>query len=179
MRTACLSIAILLAALALGSCQRNAGVPMGTYRAVLTVPGGDLPFGLELTKEGSATVGYIVNGRERLKLTEIQITGPHLEIRMPGYENVLTADASGNQLEGEVLLVKAHEKNQHIPLHATLGENYRFFKTAPADVKDVSGRWAAKFVDDDGASENLIGEFSQSHGIVSGTFLTDNGDHRF
>jgi peroxiredoxin len=170
---------MLLAALALGGCQRDAAVKMGTYRAVLTLPGGDLPFGLELAKEGPKTVGYIVNGQERLKLTEIKISGPHLEIRMPGYENVLTAEASGDVLQGEVLLIKPHDKNQHVPLHATLGESYRFFKTAPADARDLSGRWAATFVDDAGASENLIGEFSQSQGIVSGTFLTDNGDHRF
>jgi peroxiredoxin len=181
MKTAFLSIAIFLAVLVLGGCQRERaqGVKLGTYRAVLTLPGGDLPFGLELAREGSATIGYIVNGQERLKLTEVKITGPHLEIRMPGYENVLTADAAGDQLQGEVLLIKPHDKNQHIPLHATLGENYRFFKGAAADAKDLSGRWAAKFVDDGGASENLIGEFSQSQDVVSGTFLTDNGDHRF
>src|SRR3974390_920230 len=175
MRTAYLGISIFLAALALSGCQRDdalgpakngaakgeaaPGVQMGIYRAVLTLPGGDLPFGLELAKEGSATIGYLVNGQERLKLTEIKITGPHLEIRMPGYENVLTADAAGNQLQGDVLLIKPHDKNQHIPLHATYGVTYRFFKTPPADVKDLSGRWAAKFVDDAGASENLIGEF--------------------
>jgi thiol-disulfide isomerase/thioredoxin len=181
MKTAALSISIFLAAMALCGCQRESaqGVNMGTYRAVLKLPGGDLPFGLELAKEGSATVGYIVNGQERLKLTDVKILGPHLEIRMPGYENVLSADAAGNQLRGEVLLVKPHGKNQHIPLLATLGENYRFFQGVPADNKDLSGRWAATFVEDGGASENLIGEFSQSHDVVTGTFLTDNGDHRF
>src|SRR3974390_1245736 len=119
MRTASMSISLLLAALALSGCQRDGAVKMGTYRAWLTVPGGELPFGLELAKEGSKTIGYIVNGQERLKLTEIKITGPHLEIRMPGYENVLTAEAAGDQLQGEVLLIKPHDKNQHIPLRAT------------------------------------------------------------
>jgi thiol-disulfide isomerase/thioredoxin len=166
----------------LGACAQGAaapGVKMGAYRAVLQLPGGDLPFGLELAKEGSATVGYLVNGQERLKLTEIKIAGSHLEIRMPGYENVLSAQAAGDQLQGEVLLIKPHGKNQHIPLHARLGRSYRFFDGAAADSPDMSGRWAAQFTDDGGASEKLIGEFSQSHDVVSGTFLTDNGDHRF
>jgi thiol-disulfide isomerase/thioredoxin len=186
MKLARLGFSIVVAAMTLGACQRDGaqgaaapGVKMGTYRAVLQLPGGDLPFGLELAKEGSATVGYLVNGQERLKLTEIKIAGPHLEIRMPGYENVLTADAAGDQLQGEVLLIKPHGKNQHIPLHASLGQSYRFFDGAAADGADVSGRWAANFTEDGGASERLLGEFSQSHDVVSGTFLTDNGDHRF
>jgi thiol-disulfide isomerase/thioredoxin len=35
------------------------------------------------------------------------------------------------------------------------------------------------FIDDSGATEKAVGEFSQSHDVVTGTFLTDTGDHRF
>ncbi len=76
---------------------------MGTYRVVLQVPGGELPFGLELESQGATTVGYLVNGKERLMLDEVKIDGTHLEIRMPGYETRLIADAAGDQLHGEVI----------------------------------------------------------------------------
>ncbi len=62
-------------------------VKMGTYRVVLQMPGGELPFGLELEAAGFSTVGYLINGQERLLLNEVKIAGSHLEIRMPGYEN--------------------------------------------------------------------------------------------
>jgi thiol-disulfide isomerase/thioredoxin len=183
------------AALALAACHRgdapataatgNNDMRMGTYRVVLQTPGGELPFGLELAQKDSALVGYLINGPERLLLSDVKITGSHLEIRMPGYENVLTADADGNQLRGEVFLVKPNGKNQHVPLRATLGENYRFFEKAAdsdktaSEAADVSGRWAVKFVDDSGAPEAAVGEFSQSHDVVSGTILTTTGDHRY
>jgi thiol-disulfide isomerase/thioredoxin len=156
------------------------GVKLGIYRAVLTLPNGELPFGLELVKEGSATVGYLLNGKERLKLSEVKINGSHLEIAMPGYENRLTADASGGQLSGEVVLDKLNAKNQHVPLKAQLGQTYRFFESSASDNADVSGRWAVTFVEKEGAKpEVAVGEFSQSHDVVTGTFLTDTGDHRY
>jgi thiol-disulfide isomerase/thioredoxin len=181
----------IVATLALAACQRSEApasaapgvsndVKMGTYRAVLETPGGELPFGLELAQKDGKPVGYLINGQERLLLTDVKIAGSHLEIAMPGYENVLKADAAGNQLQGEVFLVKLHEKNQHVPLRATLGDDYRFFKTPASDNADVSGRWAVKFIDDsNGEAEVALGEFTQSHDAVSGTMLTTTGDHRY
>ncbi len=67
-------------------------VKMGTYRVVLQTPGGELPFGLELAHKDSKPVGYLINGEERLLLSDVKISGPHLEIAMPGYLNVLKAE---------------------------------------------------------------------------------------
>src|SRR5271167_4078681 len=50
-------------------------VQMGVYRAVLALPAGELPFGLELTRDGAATVGYLLNGKERVRLDEVAVTG--------------------------------------------------------------------------------------------------------
>ena len=176
-------------ALALSACHQgdapaaavslSTDVKMGTYRVVLQTPGGELPFGLELKQQDSRPVGYLINGPERLLLSDVKITGSHLEITMPGYENVLKADTTGNELQGEIFLVKPNAKNQHVPLHATLGDTYRFFDHPASDNADVSGRWAMKLIDDSGAPEAVVGEFSQAHDVVSGTILTSTGDHRY
>jgi thiol-disulfide isomerase/thioredoxin len=183
---------LVVGAAALTACHRQSplsearadapatGVVLGTYRAVLSLPGGDLPFGLELAQEGPAAVAYLLNGGERLEVTEVTIAGPHLDIRMPGYENRLIADAKGDELQGEIILDKMGGKQQRIPLHAKLGQGYRFFDAAGGAAGDVSGRWAVNFIDDaDGKPEAAVGEFTQSHDIVRGTFLTATGDHRF
>jgi thiol-disulfide isomerase/thioredoxin len=186
----------LLAALALAACGREAqqsrsaadlsaggsaaaGPSMGTYRAVLQLPAGELPFGFDLEHEGTGVVGYLLNGKERVKLTEVTVAGPHLDIRMPGYENRLSADAKGDRLVGEVVLSKSGAKEQHIPFHAQQGQEYRFFEKTAANAPDVSGRWAVKFTDDDGKPEAAVGEFTQSQDVVSGTFLAETGDHRY
>ena len=190
LRVLALSV-LALSALGLSGCHREspesaaaaAGTPpevrMGMYRAVLTLPGGELPVGLDLEREGGATVAYLQNGPERLKVDEATVAGAHLEIRMPGYENRLVADAVGDELQGEVILVKLGGKQQHIPLHARRGAAYRFFPSAATDNADVSGRWAVTFTDEGGKPEAAVGEFSQSHDVVTGTFLTDTGDHRY
>ena len=163
------------AALAAGSESIRPGI----YRVVLQLPGGDLPFGLELARSGPGWVGFLVNGGERVKLSEVAVDGAHLEIKMPGYENRLTAEAKGDRIEGELVLDKLGGKDQHIPLRAQFHQTYRFFPHSSPGRADLSGRWAVTFTDDTGATENAVGEFSQSRGIVTGTFLTDTGDHRF
>src|ERR1700761_203934 len=139
--------AALLAMLALSGCQKSAapGVQMGTYRGVLTVPGGELPFGMVLEQQGPTVSGYLINGPERLPLTEVKVSGAHLEISMPGYENRLIADASGPTLHGEVVLDKLGGKQQHVPFQAQLGQEYRFFPSATTDTPSVAGRWAVTF----------------------------------
>ncbi len=180
LKTQHLAASIFVAVLSLAGCHREApAVKMGTYRVVLQVPGGELPFGLELESQGATIVGYLVNGKERLLLNEVKIDGAHLEIRMPGYETRLTADAAGDQLHGEIYLDKLGGKDQHIPLTATWGVGYRFFANSAANHADMSGRWAVTLIDDSGASEIAVGEFAQSGDIITGTFLTPTGDQRF
>jgi thiol-disulfide isomerase/thioredoxin len=186
--------ALALGAVNLGACQKapqaaapgvngapgiNAApmVKMGMYRAVLETPGGELPFGLELAQQG--TTGYLLNGKERVSLSEIKIDGSHLEIRMPGYETRLSADALGDHLTGEIFLDKLGGKDQHIPLRAALGQDYRFFPAPVNAGADLSGRWAVNLTDDDGNKEAAVGEFAQSKGEITGTFLTATGDQRF
>jgi peroxiredoxin len=161
------------------------GIKSGNYRVVLQSPGGDLPFELDLARDGGAWGGYLVNGKERLRLNEVAVSGSHMEIKMPGYENRLVADANGDQLQGELVLDKLGGKDQHIPLRAQLSaQPYRFFPESsglqPTRGKtDVSGRWSVIFAEDDGKTAAAVGEFTQSRDVVSGTFLTDTGDHRF
>jgi thiol-disulfide isomerase/thioredoxin len=168
----------------LAGCQRNTpsaaqSVQMGTYRVALATPGGELPFGLTLEKRGDATVAYLLNGPERLEVTDVRIDGNHLDIKMPGYENRLIAEATGDQLVGEIELDKLNGQNQHVPLQARLGDSYRFFPQPGSGHADLSGHWSVTFHDSDGTSEPAVGEFTQSQDVVTGTFLTTTGDHRY
>jgi peroxiredoxin len=174
--------------LGLAACQRESapvaatpppGVQLGTYRVALKVPAGEVPFGLELAREAGQPVAYLLNGPEKMRVAEVVIDGAHLTIKMPGYQNVLSADATGNTLAGELVLSKPNAKDQHIPLTAELGQTWRFFATPSSDNADVAGRWAATFVDDSGEKEVAVGEFTQAHDAVTGTFLADTGDHRY
>ena len=145
----------LLLLLTLAACARNDGADTaappwtGDYRAALQLPGGELPFALSITEEQGRLVGWIANGDERLRIDETTVSGGELTLRMPGYENRITARQRGGQLQGELFMVKAKGKHQRIPFTALRGAPPRFFPQAAEPGGDVSGRWATTFTDDE------------------------------
>jgi thiol-disulfide isomerase/thioredoxin len=175
------SLAVLLVAVALASgCgSRSRELQPGSYRAALELPAGELPFGLDVAREDGAVVLYLVNGEERLRVTEVEVVEGQLTARMPGFENTLTARVRGRKLEGEVALLRAGGERQVLPFKAELGQAWRFFETPLTDNADVAGRWSVTFTDDDGRTSPGVAEFAQSFERVTGTILTPTGDHRF
>lgn len=194
-----LFVAVLLAATALVGCgtrddgnsavTRGAGaapLATGAWRGALALPGGELPFGLEIETEGDSIRAVLVNGSERTRVDEVTIDGSTLTMRMPGFENTLSATIAGDTLRGEVLMVKLGAKNQRIPFTAKHGQDWRFARDAQAAAPDAtaaaeadfSGRWAVEFGEGDKRTRG-VGEFTQLGSRVTGTFLTATGDHRF
>jgi thiol-disulfide isomerase/thioredoxin len=181
-------IARLAAALALvgaavvvasGCRPRGHDLQPGSYRAVLEVPGGELPFALDVAREESGFVLYLVNGRERVRVPEVVADAGRLTARMPGYENTLTAKISGGDLEGEVTLIRAGGEKQVLPFHAELGKTWRFHEKPLTDNADFAGRWSVTFTDDKGKASPGVAEFVQKFEAITGTVLTPTGDHRF
>jgi len=153
----------------------------GLWRAVLQVPGGDLPFGLEFATEQGRRHAVLINGDDRVRIDEIKIDGERITLRMPGYENRIEASFKEDSMEGTLTMIKSGGKPQIIPLTARYGEQWRF--TAPQDspvapAVNLSGRWAWQFVDGD-KSYPAVAEFKQVDAIVTGTVMTPTGDHRF
>lgn len=185
-----LAAAAWVAAWALAACSGGgpAGEPqeaaagpirLGTWRATLQLPGGELPFGLEIAREGERYVAFLVNGAERVRVPEVTVADGRLEMRMPGLENTLSARIAGGTLAGEVVLVKRDGRNQVIPFAARHGASHRFVARPLTDNADLSGRWSVTFTEESGREYTAVGEFTQSHHEVTGTFLTPTGDHRY
>src|SRR3954447_25431291 len=64
----------LLALIQLSGCSSQVSEPtVGQYRAVLELPGGEAPFGLEVARENNAFVLYLQNGNERTRVPEVSI----------------------------------------------------------------------------------------------------------
>lgn len=182
------ALVIILSVAILGGCgskpgdaaQADGPIALGDYRATLTLPGGELPFGLEVARDGGRHALYLENGTERLKVPEVAIEGDTLTARMPGFENHLTAKIDGSRLTGTLVLVKRGGKEQRVPFAARHGVDYRFFDSAAAERADLSGRWAVTFAGEPGdAPSPGVAEFRQEKDIVTGTILTPTGDHRY
>lgn len=175
------------ALLLLAGCGRAPGesappprseVALGAYRAVLTVPGGELPFRLDLAQENGATVAYLTNGAERVRIPETKLSGTKLELAMPGYSNRIVAEATPQGLSGHAIMVRRNAQEVRIPFKASAGRTYRFHAN-PGGGVNVAGRWAVTFANADGTTEPAVAELAQEGTTVTGTFLTPTGDHRF
>ena len=169
---------VVLAALAFaiqGCGSRSHELEPGSYRAVLESPGGELPFGLDVAREESGLVVYLVNGKERVRVPEVVVEAGKLTARMPGYENALTATISGDELEGEVTLVRAGGQKQSMPLTARRDQTWRFYEEPLTDNAEFAGRWSVTFTGDKGKTSPGVAEFEQLFGALTGTILTPIG----
>ena len=164
------------------ACHRGANAPQswsGDWRVALQLPGGELPFGLELRDSGGRLQATVVNGAERIPVTEVALENGALELRLPGLDTVLEARQQRGRLEGTVTMIKKHAVKQAIPFVATRGSDYGFFADHPVAAAQVAGRWAVTFTDEDGIESIGVGEFRQDGANVEGTFLTPTADHRY
>ena len=138
--------------LGLAACQRSAvgrrparrggnDVKMGTYRVGAADAGRRAAVWPGAYAEGSATVGYLINGQERLHLSEVKI----YRLASGDSHARLSRTCSrpmrpGNELQGEVFLGKAQRQEPARAAARDLGRDIIDSSTHPAsDNADVVG----------------------------------------
>ncbi|HTQ79385.1 MAG TPA: TlpA disulfide reductase family protein [Thermoanaerobaculia bacterium] len=165
---------------------------VGQWRAALGTPGGELPFGLRITRVGPRLRAVVENGSEEAPFSSVEQKGDRLVLRFDWYDSQITAQITphGDKMVGTWTRTEPGGPCQ-LPFHAVRGPDPRFPPVAAtgsvratkllgdeAAMPSVSGEWSAQFVDSDGTSP-AQGEFHQEGGKVTGTFLTPLGDYRY
>ncbi len=152
---------------------------VGTWRAVLTLAGGELPFTLKVDEHEGHLRAEALNGEEKARFDSVRVESSGVVLRFDVYDSEIRANLSPDaaSLTGEWW--KAGRTR--LPFAATRGDSRRFLPGADAGRKDapsVAGAWSAVFKRRNG-DEPARGEFSQTGERVRGTFLTPTGDHRY
>lgn len=181
-RLALLCVGLVAAMFVLGGCGKRGGTTdlHGTWRAVLLVPGGDLPFGLEIGREHGKDVAWLLNGPERAKVTDVSIDDDQVSMGMPGYPHRLEAKLEDGKLVGDVDFLRPGGKHVKTRLVAERGITWRFFPASLPSNADFSGRWLLTFTDPDSGDKSTgIAELGQRGHVVTGTVLRDSGDDRY
>ena len=153
-------------------------IATGIWRGVLSTPGGELPFQLEVNKTPSSYTLTVINGAERLTLDEITLRNDSLLARFPVYESELQLKINNDQSMEGVFVNLTRKTNGTIPLKLTFGKSFRFPESAAPAVK-LEPRYEVTFGKGTADSSSAIGVFSQTDKKVTGTFLTSSGDYRF
>ncbi|MCG8435604.1 MAG: TlpA family protein disulfide reductase [Gammaproteobacteria bacterium] len=160
--------------------QQDVEPAKGIWRAEIELPGGILPFQLEIS--GAQTGGYeafYVNGEERVPVREFSIRGNELAFVMPAFNSRIRARLENDKLTGELSVIKTGAEEQLMPFRAVYDKHHRFFEMLQPPQINVAGRWEVVFVDDEGVETEAVGEFQQDGSQVYGTFLTPTSDYRY
>ncbi len=155
----------------------------GPWRAWLDSPGGELPFGLELARDGAAWTAAIINGSERLNVPIVRQAGHTIALELDYFDASIHAAVSheGTRLDGEWKRRSGPDSWAQLPFHATAGHAPRFkpltISESSASRTSIDGRWRVTF---DRSRDPAVGLFEQAgDGTVTGTFLTTTGDYRY
>ncbi len=155
---------------------------IGKWRGVLHSPGGELPFGIEITQDNGIYSTKILNGPERVDTSSTTFENNHLLISMSWFDAVIEAKMidGGRKLSGTwEKTASGQNKSSSLPFTASRGYEHRFMQeTHQAKITAATGSWKVVFSDEDSDSK-AIAEFSQEGQIVNGTFLTATGDYRY
>lgn len=175
-------VVLIFTLVAVSGCEgRSPASPEpGLWRGVIELPGGELPFGLELGDlDGGGVRAYLINGAERVAVDRVTFEDDRLLLELPAFNTRIEARRAGAGLAGELTLVKRGGVEQRMPFRAQPDQAFRFFD-GPQDVDaDFSGKWRVVFSDDAGKETLAVGEFEQRNGVVTGTFRTPTGDYRY
>jgi thiol-disulfide isomerase/thioredoxin len=176
----------------LSSCNQSETSPLapgqlekisivGLWRGVLTSPGGELPFGIDIRKNDNVLTAIIINGEEQVETSSVEYSNNQLTINFEWYDARISAKLEdNNKLVGQWSKTASGEnKTSSLPFSATQGYSTRFTQEKlAANHSLINGQWEVTFTDEDGDSI-AVAEFQQQGQIVNGTFLTPTGDYRY
>jgi thiol-disulfide isomerase/thioredoxin len=174
----------LLALLSFTACSQKTSVKPqeGLWRAVLTSPGGELPFFLEIKSNPDQQTYQVtaINGAERLPMDSATLQGDTLRIPMGIFEAELVAQVTPQQLTGFWRKFRKGQPDLRMPLVAKPATpQVQRFKIENLPNVEISGKWRTTFQSPEGKSSQAVGVFKQQGNQLTGTFLTTTGDYRY
>jgi len=160
--------------------EQPSTIEPGIWRAVLALPGGELPFSIDIREDGESYKATFINGEERITVDSLKIEADHIFLKLPAFNSSIEATIERRmRLAGFLTLIKRGGVKQVMPFQAMHGEAHRFSRTDITSPANVDGRWAVTFREDNGDSTEAVGVFKQMGKTVTGTFMTPTGDYRF
>lgn len=144
----------------------------GTWRIELDHPGGPLPFGLEISRDGRKA--WILNPPERLAVEQVSARGSALVLAFPSYGSEIVLRPEGAGLVGVASLVR---RDGPVSLAARGTRETRRFTAQPGSPQPAAGQWAVRT---DGARPQAgVGRFRAVGPLVAGSIQFPTGDTRY
>jgi thiol-disulfide isomerase/thioredoxin len=161
----------IFATLLLLSCGRGTKeLQTGIWRAALyTSDSTEIPFNFNLAVNEGDTIVEILTGENKYTVKDVIRKGDSLFITMPLFSSKFALEVTKKMLKGEFI-----RSSYKMEVKAWPGIERRFMEEASASASLVQGRWLVNL-----GEREIIGEFAENNGKVTGSFLTPSGDYRF
>ncbi|MFN5345846.1 MAG: TlpA family protein disulfide reductase [Bacteroidota bacterium] len=155
----------------------NIGLLMGMWLGQLFLPGQPLPFNFEFKEEKGNIVFVIHNAEERIICDITDVRGDSIFIHPPYFDSEIKLHIEGDRLRGKWVNY-SKKGNPEVVFVGYKGVTERFPDKGNTTL-NITGKWETWFDIDSPDSSLAIGVFNQNGNHVTGTFLTETGDHRY
>lgn len=136
-------------------------------------------FQLQRRNEGGKNIFYVLNGAEKIKITDITTLKDSVFFAMPAFESSFRVKLLSNgDLSGTYIKATAG-KTQYWKLHGYKNLKGRFDITSGAPKYTISGKWDVTITRANGTTRKAVAEFEQQGNELVGTFLTPSADYRY
>lgn len=152
---------------------------IGFWLGLLQLPGVVLPFQFEIEQHDGSPVMIIHNAQERIVCDEMTMQGDSIFLKLPLYDSEFRLKAGNGTLTGNWFNY-GRKVPTSLPFSAVKNVKDRFpVSSMTYSPVTLEGNWETWF-DAGGPDSSLaIGQFTTQGNKVTGTFLTESGDHRF
>jgi len=136
-------------------------------------------FQLQQQKERGKIVLYVINGAEKIRITDVKKMSDSLFFAMPTFEAsfrvkmLADGDLNGTYIKGTAA------KTQYWRLHGYRNVPGRFDATMGNAKYTISGKWDVTITRANGTTRKAVAEFEQEGNKLTGTFLTPSADYRY
>ena len=146
--------------------------PGGTWRAVLDLAGGPLPFALQIGRPagGGGWFGQLCNGEKCQAFSKVGVEGNSVTLEIADYAATMTAKLRGDSLAGSYRNVGSNGPRT-IPFRAARGRP----PVTPAP-RNLVGCWDATFFQELGTSPRVF-EFRDGPYGIQGTLISSTSDY--
>lgn len=165
-----ISLIISFAAIASACTRGGSELNPGVWRAALyTSDSTEIPFNFNLVFNEGDTLMEILTGDNVYTVRDISRRGDSLFVTMPLFSSGFALAIHDNIVEGKFL-----RATYDMDVKAWPGIDKRFLAEPSENSSLAAGRWLVNL-----GEREIIGEFSENNGRVTGSFLTPSGDYRF
>ncbi len=141
--------------------------------------GKQVVFQLQQQREEGKMVLDVINGAEKIRITDVKEIGDSLFFAMPTFEAsfrvkmLIGGDLSGTYIKGTAT------KTQYWRLYGYRNMPGRFDATMGNAKYTIAGKWDVTITRTNGTTRKAVAEFEQEGNKLTGTFLTPSADYRY